>query len=138
MINKNLPDLLEVIDTVPAEHRQWDEDIICYHLTSVDNVDGIRNHGFIPNSSKQSYDRPECVYFFLDHDLDSDSNAHVLIGDVDQYALITLIIPKAEIGKMKFDGLYNMSFDFGYSAIQYFDDVPAAWIKNVEIKNLKG
>jgi hypothetical protein len=98
----------------------------------------INRDGLVACSSRQSYDRPDCVYFFLDHELDSDSNARVLIGDVEQYALVTIIIPKSEIGKMKFDGLYNMGFDFGYSAIQYFDYVPAAWIKNIDIKNLKG
>jgi hypothetical protein len=70
--------------------------------------------------------------------LDSDSNARVLIGDVEQYALIMVVVPRQNVGKFGFDGLYNMSFEFGYGAVQYFDNVPMAWIKNIEIKNLKG
>ena len=133
-INGNTAALLEMIDIVPPKYRQWDNDIIGYHLTTTDNADNIRRDGLMAHGSHQSYVRPECVYVFLTQDIDA-RNVPVLLGDVVQYAIITVKIPKTEIGKLKFDGLYNVSFDFGYGAAMYFDNIPAAWIENIKIEN---
>jgi hypothetical protein len=131
-INHNLPQLLELTDTMPAEYRNWDSDIYGYHITSTDNIDSIKQNGIYSNSSRQSYDRPECVYLFLDHEIDSD-NVKILLGNVDNFAIVTVKFPASEVKKMRFDGLYNISFDCGYSAIQYFDNVPAEYIVNIDI-----
>jgi hypothetical protein len=134
--NLRLPELLELTDTVPAEYRNWASDVYGYHITSLDSIDSIKQNGIYANSSRQSYDRPECVYLFLDHEIDSD-NIKILLGDVDSFAIVTVKLPAAEVKKMRFDGLYNISFDCGYGAIQYFDNVPAEYIIGIDIMNRK-
>lgn len=133
--NNNLPDLLEMIDIVPSNYRQWDNDIFGYHITIIDNVGDIKQNGLIAHSSKQSYNRPDCVYLFLDNEIDGD-NISNLLGEITQYAIISVKIPKNEIGKLKFDGLYNISFDFGYGAAMYFDYIPINYITDIQIFNI--
>jgi len=132
--NNDLRDLLQLIDTVPPKHRQWDNDIIGYHITTIDNVNNIKQNGLIMHSSKQSYNRPDCVYLFLDNEIEPE-NIPNLLGEVNQYAIISVKIPKKEIGKFKFDGLYNISFDFGYGASMYFDNIPTNYITDIQIFN---
>ncbi len=133
--NESLSDLLWTIDSVPVKYRSWDNDIIGYHITKIDNIDAIIKNGLIAYSSKQSYDRPEAVYLFLDNEIDYN-NIPVLLGDVEQYAILTVKIPKYEVTKLKFDGLYNVSFDFGYSAVMYFDNIPNNYITDIQIYSI--
>ena len=130
--NANLSSLLQMIDLVPSEHRNWDSEIIGYHISDVDNLKNIKENGLVAYSSNQSYDRPECVYLFLDNEIPI-KNIPVLLGDVEQYLLIQVKFPKEDIKKLKFDGLYNVSFDFGYGAAMYFDNLPADYITDIQI-----
>ena len=43
-----------------------------------------------------------------------------------------VVIPATEIGKLAFDGLYNAAFTVAYSAVAYYDNIPAGWIAGVE------
>lgn len=130
--NTNLSSLLQMIDCLPVEQRVWDNDIIGYHITNIDNLESIKENGIVAHSSRQSYDRPECTYLFLDHDIDP-KNIPNLLGDVEQYLLIQVKLPKEDIIKLKFDGLYNVSFNFGYGAAMYFDNIPIDYITNIQI-----
>jgi hypothetical protein len=130
----SLSDLLWTIAEVPANKRQWNGNITAYHITKIENVDGIKTNGLDAVSCYQGYDRREAVYFFLDGDF-SPANVPTLLGEVKEYAVITLSIPANEIKNMAFDDLYNASFSFAFGAAMIYRNVPANWIKKVEYRN---
>jgi len=134
--NDKIEELLWTIDAVPEGHRTWDSDIIGYHITTVDNINNIKQNGIKANASQQKYARPECTYIFLDNEL-SDKNIPVLLGNVDQFAIVSIKIPKEDITKLRFDGLYNISFNFAYGAAMYFDDIPTDYITGIKIYDNK-
>ena len=136
--NENLSELLWVIDSMPEDHRKyyWDCDIVGYHITAVENVDNIKANGLIAHASQQKHLRPECTYMFLSNEI-PEENVSILVGDVQQYAVVELRLPKSEVVKMRFDGLYNVSFDCGYSASMYFDDVSPEYITDIKIYDYK-
>lgn len=132
-----LSDILWLIDEVPAEKRegylrhmgQQISDIKAYHVTSKAAAAQIKMHGLKAQSSKQSYDRPSAVYFFLDGKEIDDANKAILLDNPQDAEVIEVVIPRDEfLSKSKWDGLYNASFGTSRSAIQFFGDVPANWI----------
>ena len=131
MTNPNLPELLWTLDSVPPEHRKWNTDIIAYHITPRKNLENIQAGGLKAKSCYQGYDRPPAVYLFLDPDV-IPVNAPIILGEGIEYAIIQVVIPAAEIGKLAFDGLYNAAFTVAYSAVAYYDNIPAGWIAGVE------
>ena len=130
--NKSIENLLCMIDCVPQGKRTWNNDIICYHITDITNLESIKKDGLLMHSSVQSYNRPSCVYLFLD-DVHCD-NVPILLGNVDNFLLLTIKIPSVEIDNFKFDGLYNISFEHGYGAVMFFDNIPNEWIMSIDIK----
>lgn len=131
-----LSDTLYLIDNVPATSRegflaytgQTIGDIKAYHVTSAANAALIKAQGFKAQSSRQSYDRPPAVYFFLDRDEINEINKAILLDNPDDAVVIEVVIPRAEfLAKAHWDGLHNASF-YSRSAIQFFGDVPASWI----------
>lgn len=132
-----LSDILYLIDEVPAQKRegflsymgQTIGDIKAYHVTSAANAEQIKAQGFKAQSSRQSYDRPAAVYFFLDASEINNDNKAILLDNPQDAVVIEVVIPRNEfLAKSKWDGLYNTSFDISRSAIQFFGDVPASWI----------
>ncbi len=131
-----LSDVLYLIDNIPTTNRegflvntnQTIGDIKAYHVTSAANTKQIRSQGLKAQSSRQSYDRPVAVYFFLDRDEINEINKAILLDNPDDAVVIEVVIPRAEfLAKAHWDGLYNASF-YSRSAIQFFGDVPASWI----------
>jgi hypothetical protein len=131
-MKKTVENLLWVIDCVPTQCRCWDKTITGYHITDISNIDAIKNEGLKMHSS---HDREDCVYLFLDGDINSN-NIRILLGDVKQYALIKVELPADAITKLHYDGLYNCSFNCAYAAAMYLDNIPANYIKDVEVKTL--
>ena len=131
----NLSDLLWTIAEVPANKRRWDENITAYHITQTKNAESIKTDGLKAKSCYQGYNRQDAVYFFLDSDF-SPANIPTLLGEVTEYAVITLNIPANEIKNIAFDGLYNCSFAFAYGAAMIYSDVPANWIDSIEYRNV--
>ena len=132
-----LSDILYLIDEVPAEKRegflaytgQQIGDIKAYHVTSAVNAEQIKSQGFKAQSSRQSYDRPAAVYFFLDANEINSENKAILLDNPNDAVVIEVSIPRDEfLSKSKWDGLYNVSFGTSRSAIQFFGNVPASWI----------
>lgn len=136
MTTKNLSILLDYTDS-PINRRNADDMqvwgiemdfLTVYHLTAPDNVESIKANGIKAYSSRQSYERPAAVYFFADSRDITPVNIDIL-GLSNGCRVLTVNIPIAEVIKhMVWDGLYNVSFGESYSAVQYLDDVPAAWI----------
>lgn len=136
MTNQNITELLDIIDTLPPELKlsEWSKlgggDVIGYHITYTHNIDDIRKQGLVAHEvSMKCRRRPYAVYLFLD-DLD-ERNVPILVGDVTEYAVIKVKIPRENISNLYYDGLYNMSFDCGYGAAMYLGDIPESWIIEV-------
>lgn len=125
-----ISDLMYTLAEVKPQHRNKAEFDFCkltvYHITNAANIESIRENGLLARSSRQSYDRPNAVYFFVDKSEVSKANAEIL-GAGDFKVLKVTIPVEAVISKMAWDGLYNVSFDT-YSAVQFLDNVPADWI----------
>jgi hypothetical protein len=135
-----MSDLMYFLGEVPFKNRSMDaakefgidfEKLIVYHVTKSASVDSINNHGIQARSSKQSYDRPESVYFFVDRNEINRSTLDIL-GLLDEdCTIIKVAIPvKDVVSKMRWDGLFNATFNVSCTAVQYMDSVPAAWIMN--------
>ena len=129
---KTVSDLMWYVAEVPMNQRNvsdFDVDgITVFHVTTAENAAAIRKNGFKAQNSRQSYDRPDAVYFFADS---SDINAAnlSLLGINQDAEVITVRIPISEFANnTKWDGLYNATFNTSYSAIQYLANVPATWI----------
>jgi hypothetical protein len=104
-------------------------DIRAYHVTSSANATQIKRNGLEARSSRQSYDRPTAVYFFLDRSEINKESKAILLDDPKDAVVIEVTIPRDEfLAKVKYDGLYNASFN-SCSAIQFFGNVPTNWIK---------
>ena len=132
-----LADILWLISEVPTDKRNGYlnhmgsniGDIKAYHVTTAANADQIKAQGFKAQSSRQSYDRPAAVYFFLDRDEIDNDNKAILLDDPADAVIIEVTIPRNEfLAKSQWDGLYNASFGTSRSAIQFFDNVPVDWI----------
>ena len=128
----NMSDLMWYLGEVPLSKRHNDDldfsSIIVYHVTKPENVAGIKRDGIKAKSSRQSYDRPNAVYFFADKDDITPDNIGIL-GLSDGYSVIKVRIPAAEVIKrMVWDGLFNATFTASYSAVQFFGDIPTTWI----------
>jgi hypothetical protein len=132
-----LSDILWLISEVPADKREGYlnhmggniGDIKAYHVTTAVNADQIKAKGFEARSSRQSYDRPAAVYFFLDRDEIDDDNKRILLDNPDDVVIIEVTIPRDEfLTKSQWDGLYNASFGTSRRPIQFFDNVPTDWI----------
>ena len=128
----NLSDILWLISEVPANQREHMgiqvDDMKAYHVTTKDNAKNIKENGFKMSSSRQSYDRPEAVYFFLELSEINDDTRKILFDNPADTEIIEVIIPRDEfLQKSKWDGLFNVQFDYR-SAIQFFGDVPKEWI----------
>ena len=132
-----LSDILWLISEIPADKREdnlWYMgqnigDIKAYHVTTVENARQIKSQGFKVQSSRQSYDRPDAVYFFLELSEIDDRNKAILLDNPNDAEIIEVTIPRDEfLAKSKWDGLYNTSFGTSRSAIQFFDNVPVDWI----------
>lgn len=131
-----LSDILWLISEIPAEKRNSylnhmnDNigDVKAWHITSAPNAPKIREQGIKAQSSRQSYDRPSAVYFFIDkNEVDNESKA-ILLDDPNDAAIIEVTIPRDEfLSKSRWDGLHNVSFGTR-SAIQFFGDIPSDWI----------
>ena len=103
------------------------DDLVVYHVTSAGNVEAIRKVGITAKSSQQSYDRPDAVYFFVLRNEINESTLAIL--GINDPVVLTVTVPAAEvIAKMRWDGLYNVSFET-VSAVQFMGDVPADWIE---------
>ena len=125
-----ISDLMYTLAEVKPQHRNKTEfdfrGLTVYHITSAANIDSIREKGLQARSSRQSYDRPNAVYFFVDKDEVNKDNANIL--GAENCKILKVTIPAdAVINKMVWDGLYNVSFGT-YSAVQFLDNVPAEWI----------
>ena len=128
-------DLPWILSEIPLEKRQEAQDagiinvtdLVVYHVTSAEREASIRADGLKARSSRQSYDRPSAVYFFvLRHEIDADA---IEILGVDDPVILTVDIPAQDVlTKMQWDGLYNVAFYTG-SSVQYFGDVPPEWIR---------
>lgn len=123
-----------ILAEVPLTKRQSAQDagiinvpsMTVYHVTDAANVASIKANGIKAQSSRQSYDRPEAVYFFA---IESEITADTLaILGITNPVILTVNIPASEVlTKMQWDGLYNAAF-YTASAVQYFGNVPASWI----------
>lgn len=125
-----------LIDIVPFEDREEIcrmerieiGDVIGYHVTTIDNVEGIKTNGIIARSSRQSYDRPAATYFFMDKDEITEQMIEALVGE-EEAIVIEFTIPRSEfLAKAKWDGLHNVSF-YTASAVQFFGDIKKEWIR---------
>lgn len=135
-----LSDLLWYLDNVPLRQRTPKDPqvyglstnaLTVYHITAPENVDSIKANGIKAKSSRQSYDRPNAVYFFAARTDINPANIAIL-GLADGYRVITVTIPfSAVIEHMVWDGLYNATFTSSYSAVQYLGDIPATWITSI-------
>ena len=97
-----------------------------YHVTDAANVASIMANGIKAKSSRQSYDRPEAVYFFAIRD-EITADTIAILG-IETPVILTVNVPASEVlTKMQWDGLYNVAF-YTVSAVQYFGNVPASWI----------
>ncbi len=128
---KTVSDLMWYVAEVPMNQRNvsdFDVDgITVHHVTTTENAAMIRNSGFTARNSRQSCDRPDAVYFFVDIADITVENLGILGLNAD-YAMITVRIPIADfVQNVKWDGLFNATFS-SYSAIQFLGNVPAAWI----------
>lgn len=104
-------------------------DVVAYHVTSKAAASEIKKNGLKTRSSKQSYDRPAAVYFFLDIAEIDNANRAILLGDPNDFEIIKVRIPRREfLANTAWDGLYDVSFGESISAIQYLADVPVDWI----------
>jgi len=134
-----MSDLMYFLGEVPVKNRDMEsarefgidfEKLIVYHVTKSANVDSIKALGIQARSSKQSYDRPESVYFFVDQNEINRTTLDILGLDED-YTIIKVAIPvKNVVSKMRWDGLFNVTFKLSYTAVQYMDSIPTAWIIN--------
>ena len=131
-------DLVYMLSEVPAEKREGFLDhigqkmsgIMAFHVTTKESAAKIRKEGLNARRSKQSYDRPEAVYFFLDPSEINEDNKAILLEDPSNSEIISVAIPKKEfLEKTVWDGLYNVSFNKSRTAIQFAGNVPADWIK---------
>lgn len=133
--NWNGLEIAWILAEVPLGKRQAAQDaghivvtdLTVYHVTDAANVADIQDNGIIAYSSRQSYDRPYAVYFFVVRDeIDADTLANLGIANP---VVLTVNIPAADVlTKMQWDGLYNVAFGTA-SAVQFLGNVPAAWIK---------
>lgn len=132
-----LSDLMWILSEVKPQNRnKCDFDfnnLIVYHITSAENVVSIRENGIQAKSSRQSYDRPNSVYFFADKNEVNQDNAGILGLSENRQVLRVSIPVDYVINNMQWDGLYNVSFET-YSAVQYFGDIPADWIVDFDYK----
>ena len=124
-----------ILAEVPLAKRQAAQDagvisvsaMTVYHVTDAANVASIKANGIKAKSSRQSYDRPEAVYFFgisdeIDHDV-------IAILGITTPVVLTVDVPAQDVlTKMQWDGLYNTGFGTA-SAVQFLADVPANWIR---------
>lgn len=98
-----------------------------YHATSTEGARQIERNGI--KTSPQS-DRPDAAYFFLDRK-DIERNANNLglghKGEED-YAVVTIRIPREKAANIRDDGLYNGSFESSYSAARLLESIPPEWI----------
>lgn len=133
----SLRDILWLVSEVPVDKREGTlshmgltiGDIKAYHITTPNNAKQIKSQGLKAQSSRQSYDRPSAVYLFLDCNEINDDNKAILLDVPKNAEVVEVTIPRDEfLSKTKWDGLYNTSFG-SRSAVQFFDNVPASWVK---------
>jgi hypothetical protein len=130
-----LGDLFWLLDSFsPDERRPEDfnfKNIVVYHVTAPSKVESIRERGLSALPCRQSYVRPDAVYFFADHDEITPEQVDIL-GLSSGCKIIKVAIPVDKVIKyMYWDGLYNVSF-YTTSAVQYRADVPPEWIISIE------
>lgn len=115
-------------DNLPAS-------VIAYHVTPATNIDSILSNGLTAKACKATrYGdvRIEAVYLFAHRGdaYDPDVRAF-LFGDV-AVTVVKVEIPRSEFGKLREDGLFNMSCvcrDGSYpTGIQFRGSIPATWI----------
>lgn len=132
-----MSDLMYFLGEVPRKHRNIESakqfgidfsELIVFHVTKRSNLSAIREKGIQARSSKQSYDRPDSVYFFVDRNEINEATLDIL-GLSNDYVVLKVAIPmKDVISKMQWDGLFNVSFAVSSTAVQYMDSIPAEWI----------
>lgn len=124
-----------ILAEVPLSKRQAASDagvisvdtMTVYHVTDAANVASIKSNGITAKSSRQSYDRPNAVYFFCIED-EIDADAIAILG-IANPVILTVDVPAKEVlTKMQWDGLYNVGFGTA-SAVQFLGDVPVSWIR---------
>jgi mannose-6-phosphate isomerase-like protein (cupin superfamily) len=94
--------------------------IDAYHVASIDDVDSINKDGI---KTADWYHNQSGVYFFADPDDLNDAypylNVKDDVGDVGgKLAVVHFKIPKKDVGKLKWDSFFNVSFGT-YSAFLY-------------------
>lgn len=132
-----MSDLMYFLGEIPMKHRSVEaakefgfdfNKLVVYHVTKSTNLDNIKSNGIQARSSRQSYDRPNSVYFFVDRNEISQEVIDIL-GLSGDYTIIKVAIPVEDVvSKMKWDGLFNASFSVSSTAVQYMDSIPAEWI----------
>lgn len=132
-----MSDLMYFLGEIPMKHRSVSlakelgidfQNLVVYHATQSANVDSIKKNGIQARSSRQSYNRPNAVYFFVDGNEITQEVVGIL-GLSNDYTIIKVAIPVEHVvSKMQWDGLFNVSFGMSSTAVQYMDSIPAEWI----------
>jgi hypothetical protein len=133
MTNNNMQRMLQNLDIPIAKRRPSDyENVIGFHVTRKNNLKSILELGLTARRSKQSYDRPNAVYLFLEMDEINATNIDILGLANEDLCIVKVNIPaKYVLQYMSWDGLYNVTFGTSRSAVQYLENIPPEWIEEV-------
>lgn len=120
------------------EPHSWPAYVIAYHLTPASNVESIMANGLTAKQTRAT-ERGEhriAAVYLIAHKGDAyDANVRKFLLNETDIIVLRIKIPQNEFGKMREDGLFNMSCiceDGSYpTGIQYVDNIPAEWISKI-------